>query len=40
MNDIIKLVKSLEESGLLTNDVNEAIHNEAKEQKCYEVLVY
>ena len=40
MNDIIKLVKSLEESGLLTNGVNEAIHNEAKEQKCYEVLVY
>ena len=40
MNGIIKLVKSLEESGLLTKGVIEAIQNEAKEQKCYEVLVY
>ena len=33
MNDIMKIVKSLEESGLLIKDVSEAIKNEAKEQK-------
>ena len=33
MNDIIKIVKSLEESGLLTKGVSETIKNEAKEQK-------
>ena len=32
-NDIIKLVKSLEESGLLIKDVSETIKNEAEEQK-------
>ena len=33
MNDIMKIVKSLEESGLLITTVNETIQNEAKEQK-------
>ena len=33
MNYIMKIVKSLKESGLLINDVSEAIKNEAKEQK-------
>ena len=40
MNDIMKIVKSLEESGLLIKDVSETIKNEANEQKghfseCY-----
>ena len=33
MNDILKIVKSLEESGLLIKSVSETIKNEAKEQK-------
>ena len=33
MNDIINIVKSLEESGLLMKVVNETVKNEAKEQK-------
>ena len=33
MNDIMKIVKSLEESGLLINGMGETIKNEAKEQK-------
>ena len=33
MNDIIKAVISLEESGLLIEDVSQTIKNEAKEQK-------
>ena len=33
MNDIMKIVKSFEESGLLTKDVSEAIKNEVKKQK-------
>ena len=33
MNEIMKIVKSLEESALLIKDVSEAIKNEAKEQK-------
>ena len=33
MNDIIKIVKSLEESGLFIKDVSETIKNEEKEQK-------
>ena len=32
MNDIMKIVKSFEESGLLTKDVSEAIKNEVKKQ--------
>ena len=32
MNDIMKIVKSLEESGLIIKDVSETIKNEAKEQ--------
>ena len=40
MNDIMKIVESLEESGLLINGFRETIKNEAKEQiagllKCY-----
>ena len=33
MNDIMKIVKPLEESGLLIKGVSETIQNEAKEQK-------
>ena len=33
MNDIMKIVKSREESGLLIKGVSETIKNEAKEQK-------
>ena len=33
MNDIIKIVKSLEESGLLIKCINQTIQNEAKGQK-------
>ena len=40
MDDIMKIVKYLEESGLLIKDVSEAIKDEAKEQNdiflgCY-----
>ena len=34
MNDITKLVKSLEGSGLLTKGISETIKNEAKDQKA------
>ena len=33
MEDILKIVKSLEDSGLLLEGVSETIENEAKEQK-------
>ena len=33
MNDITKIIKSLEESGLLIKGLSETIKNEAKEQK-------
>ena len=33
LNDIMKLVKSLEESGLLTKGISETIKSEAKDQK-------
>ena len=33
MNDIMKIVKSLEESGLLIKGVSETIKNEVKKQK-------
>ena len=33
MNDILKLVKSLEDSGLLLKGVSETIQHEAKEQR-------
>ena len=33
INDIIKIVKSLEDSGLLLKGVNETVQNEVKEQK-------
>ena len=33
MNDIIKIIKSLEESGLLIKGVSETVKNEAKEEK-------
>ena len=40
VNDVMKIVKSLEESGLLIKNVSETIKNEAAEQKggfseCY-----
>ena len=40
MNDIMKIVQSLEKSGLLVKSVSETIENEVKEQKrgflvCY-----
>ena len=33
MNDIVKIIKSLEESGLLIKGVSETIKNETKEHK-------
>ena len=33
MNDVMKIVKSIEESGLLIKGVSETVKNEAKEQK-------
>ena len=33
MEDLIKIVKSLEDSGLLLKKVNESVQNEIKEQK-------
>ena len=33
MNDIMKIVKSLEESGLFIKGISETMKNEAKEQK-------
>ena len=33
MNDFIKIVKSLEDSGLLLKGVTETVQNEVKEQK-------
>ena len=33
MEDLIKIVKSLENSGLLLKGVTESVQNEAKEQK-------
>ena len=43
MEDIIKIVKSLEDSGLLLKGVSETVQNEAKEQKkriSYHVIRY
>ena len=39
MEDIIKAVKSLEESGLLKKCVSETIEDEVKEQKSFSVMV-
>ena len=33
MNDIMKMIKSLEETGLLIKGVSETIENEVKQQK-------
>ena len=33
MNDVLKIVKSLEDSGVLLKGVNETIQNEVKEQR-------
>lgn len=38
VNDIKKIVKFLEESGLLKKDVSEIIENKAKEQISYYVI--
>ena len=49
IEDLIKIVKSLEDSGLLLKGVTESVQNEVKEQKrgfismllvCYYVQVY
>ena len=40
MNDIMKTVKSLEESGLLIKGVSKTIKNEAKEQKDTDCSVF
>ena len=37
MNDIIEIVKSLKDSGLLLKGVTEAVQNEVKEEVCYQV---
>ena len=34
MDDVMKIVKSLEESGLLTKGVIKSIKNKGKEEKC------
>ena len=34
MDDLIKIVKSLEDSGLLLKGITESVQNEIKEQKC------
>ena len=41
MEDIIKIIKSLEDSGLLSNGVSETIQNESKERKvgCLSMLL-
>ena len=39
MNGIMKLLKSLEESGLLMKGINESIPNEAQEQKFPDILL-
>ena len=40
IKDIIKIAKSLEESGLLTKGVNEAIENEKKKKKKKSKMLY
>ena len=40
MNDIMKIVKSLDEPGLLIKGVRETTENEAKEQKWGFVRIY
>ena len=35
MNDIMKIIESLEESGLLIKDISKTIKNEAKEQEDF-----
>ena len=34
MQDLSKLVKSLEDSGILLNGITKTVKNEVKEQKC------
>ena len=34
MNDIMKIIKYLEESGLLIKGISDTMKNEAKAQKC------
>ena len=41
MKDIVKIVKSLQELGLLMKDATETIENGAKEQQCaYLVILF
>ena len=39
-NDVMKIIKSLEESGLLVKGVSEPIKNKAKEKKDYFFVCY
>ena len=39
IEDIIKIIKSLEDSGLLLKGVSETVQNEAREQKKKNLLV-
>ena len=39
MEDIMKIIKPLKESGLLLKDVSETVNNEAKEQKGGHLLM-
>ena len=34
MQDLLKIVKSLEDSGILLNGITETVKNEVKEQTC------
>ena len=34
MQDLLKIVKSLEDSGIILNGITETVNNEVKEQKC------
>ena len=40
MKEIIEIIKSLEDSGLLFNEVSETIQNEAKEQRGVFLCMY
>ena len=40
MKDIVKIVKSLEDSALLLKEVRETVQNEAKEQKKDFLICY
>ena len=39
MNDIMEIIKSLEQSGLLIKDVSETIKNKAKEKNIFRNVI-